>query len=830
MIPLGEIISDLQVVQCSKKIGLLVADSSKDYVDASGRTDEDRQDGLKGKKADEADLKAKRQRDELVVAAFVHKSSLVDKDNNDEKVKSEDLEKQYKVGKDVSCRVVGHHLVEGWVLATTMGSLEEGESIATHSSQITAGQLLDVKIASINNFGLVVQIGEKLKGVCPAMHVSDSTTGQNLNKRFKLGQKLQMRVWEIDGNKILLTNKKSLIECDESICITKPSDATKGLATMGVVSKISELGIQVHFFNLIKGLVPMSVLVKQGVTDPDDAFRVGQIVKCVVLSLTYPNEYKGKQKRKAKPRILLSLDLGMNQESLIDDEVVPSSSSSSDKESSSVCTYVSGSVIKSSSDHVNVRLDDGRLATIDRVHLCDTSKTSSAFIALPHFQPGQRVENSIVLSDGKGGLMLTRKPLLLSAAKSELVHKKSVSDSVESDDICFPSSISHMLPGQMLAGYVFKVESYGVLVRFKNSLTALAPRPNIGDKFTATPVGLFNIGDSVRCLVQRVDLEKDRIVVTLKPALITPSSGSQCYLTSLLRENFVLYSSIKENKSLVIWKDNKIGTVIDATVTAVKDYGVVLLSHDSTTVMLAQGSHAVSSSKIGVKVKVRVLDMDFDKNIMNVSMHKSVLSSAKSKTDEKLVPEIGGIVEGKILLVKEKYLVVSFGKSAMIGYVMIADYHSPYLNTSEYQVNGELILKYIGESTSSGRNNEEDGSHDKEDYPHVSLPIFTLHDENRDGRKKGMIKLQREADEADSTLQDKLMQGNNSKPVPTTEDAEVLRQKLLGSLRVGGKHCWVVKSVHPTHVSFVPEHNDIMDLKVTASAHVSCSIDAFDGK
>ena len=54
----------------------------------------------------------------------------------------------------------------------------------------------------------------------------------------------------------------------------------------------------------------MSVLVKQGVTEPDEAYRVGQVIRCVVISLTFPNEYKGKRPRKALPRILLSLDLG----------------------------------------------------------------------------------------------------------------------------------------------------------------------------------------------------------------------------------------------------------------------------------------------------------------------------------------------------------------------------------------------------------------------------------------------------------------------------------------------------------------------------------------
>ena len=63
-------------MQSNKKIGLLLADSLDDTTieDNEGCVD-----GLSKKKAAEADMKLKRASDERVVAAFVHKSSLVDR-------------------------------------------------------------------------------------------------------------------------------------------------------------------------------------------------------------------------------------------------------------------------------------------------------------------------------------------------------------------------------------------------------------------------------------------------------------------------------------------------------------------------------------------------------------------------------------------------------------------------------------------------------------------------------------------------------------------------------------------------------------------------------
>ena len=58
-----------------------------------------------------------------------------------------------------------------------------------------------------------------------------------------------------------------------------------GQVVTGVISKISTTdGITVHYANKVKALVPMPLLVKQGVLDPLEAYRVGQVVKAVIVS------------------------------------------------------------------------------------------------------------------------------------------------------------------------------------------------------------------------------------------------------------------------------------------------------------------------------------------------------------------------------------------------------------------------------------------------------------------------------------------------------------------------------------------------------------------
>jgi polyribonucleotide nucleotidyltransferase len=114
------------------------------------------------------------------------------------------------------------------------------------------------------------------------------------------------------------------------------------------------------------------------------------------------------------------------------------------------------------------------------------------------------VVNALVLSVSKKILNLTLKPLLLASAKGE--------SGRDVEAISIPDKVADLLPGQVVAGFIFKVETYGVIVKFREALTALVPRPNVADRFVSNPEGLFVVGDSVRCVIQRVDLARERYI------------------------------------------------------------------------------------------------------------------------------------------------------------------------------------------------------------------------------------------------------------------------------------------------------------------------------
>jgi hypothetical protein len=323
---LGSMIEGLTIKYAAKKQGVLLsrgdseahaASSAMDVVTRVGENidDEDEAGGkVKGaarlnKKMVAADAKKRREINESVLGVFIHRSALADLELDDEnsdgddsdddedtdKVKSkkpkakkpkgkkapvlmvseDDLEKQYHVGEEVdSVRVTGYHLVEGFAVATNIGAAMASEIL--HFSEVTVGKVLTVTVAGVRDFGLLVRISAKVQAVCPLMHLSDTglaLTVVQMNKKFRVGQTLKVRVWEVEGSAIIVTYKKRIVDDKEEPILSYDS-ITEGASALGVVSRTSEDGIKINFFNTIKGNIPMSVLVKQGVTDAIDDYRL----------------------------------------------------------------------------------------------------------------------------------------------------------------------------------------------------------------------------------------------------------------------------------------------------------------------------------------------------------------------------------------------------------------------------------------------------------------------------------------------------------------------------------------------------------------------------
>ena len=628
-----------------------------------------------------------------------------------------------------------------------------------HTGQVHVGQVLEVEIVKIAPFGLVVIIGGKVRAICPTIHLSDTSGTQavaQIHKRFKPGQKLTMRVWEVKDDAIIMSNKKSMVQAEDSSIITSIDDAIVGKTALGVVSKISQFGLQIHFFNKVKGDIPMGVLVKQGVTgtvavnmhcpvlscryvvmrywyrnvkvlctvDVEEAYRVGQVVRCVILQKTLPSE----KHKNSKTKLLLGLDLGDTSNILREGSAADSTPSSTVADStiangdsgaaSTLLPVLSGAVIGLEVDRIQVRLSDGSLGVLTMDHVCNSAAFGQIVARSSSFAVGKPIERAVVINssrtDKTNTVDISLKPLFLAAAGvTQPLDEKISSCHVEA--MAMPAKLSELTPGLIVVGYVWKVESYGVLVKFRDGLTALAPRPNVADRFINSPVGLFHVGDAVRCIVQRVDLARDRAIVSFKPQMVPPSAGSSSYLYSFLRDTYsAAMASVEDVSSqhpaVPDWRAYPIGSVVKCTVVAVKDYGTVLMCPDNVTMALCRSTK--TSYTEGVSVDAYVLDIDFKTGALEVTLQSDVVSMAiqlhgkTSKKSSKKAPTggvpllvVGKVVvagdicqAAKIVLIKERYLVTLLA-SGVVCFVMVADYHCPYQDTTSYVVGGEVDVR-----------------------------------------------------------------------------------------------------------------------------------------
>lgn len=712
--------------------------------------------------------------------------------SNEEEVDAIDENKiasVYETGTTIpSVKVLGYHLLENIVIASNLKSVLD--STVSHHKDIKVGQSHTVEITAVRDFGLVCSISNKISAVCPTSHTGDVVIDTKLKKRFKVGQKLKMRVWEASADgAIILTNKKSLVELpDQSVLSSYETSQVDG-HYVGVIGKITTNGLTVRFFNNIHGDVPAVILSQQGVLDLEESYRAGQIIKLVLLKVESKSQGKnGKQFKK----LIFALDLNITES--VRKQLTALLENKTEGDGNKSGSIIGGAVMKVEDNELIVRLDDGKLAKLPKAHVFDSASTAEAvFASKDHpFKAGYRIEKALILSGNDKEVFITTKPLLLFAAQQR------------AEDISIPSGVSGLSPGQMLAGYIAKVENYGVVVRFRNGFTALAPRPSLADKFVNTPIGLFNVGDAIRCVVQRVDLGKERAIVTFKPSMIPPLPSGHHFINSYWQELFLTSShkAAADKKLFPNWKEYKIGQVYQAKLSSVESYGAVFLADDQTTIFVDRAF--TGKLKAGESTKLLILDLDIVNCVFEVKVvDKSLQKSLKSQNNI----ANGETVDVVIETIKDKYLVVS--KGVFIGFVPLADYNNLTPEVVDYKVGATLKVQSLGQQSQTGN-----------EYPHGLVNICVVPQDTTAVRSR-LVKLQKEAADSDEKLHKRLAGDNES-----TADATVVRQKFIESLRVGAAMKWTVESKTATELKLLPEFNELMGLKVQAFVHISaCSND-----
>uniref|UniRef100_A0ABI7VYU6 S1 motif domain-containing protein n=1 Tax=Felis catus TaxID=9685 RepID=A0ABI7VYU6_FELCA len=508
----------------------------------------------------------------------------------------------FKPGNTHKCRIIDYSQMDELALLSLRTSVIEAQYLRYHD--IKPGALVKGTVLTIKPYGMLVKVGEQIRGLVPPIHLADILI-KNPEKKYHIGDEVKCRVLLCDpeAKKLMMTLKKTLIE-SKLPAITCYADAKPGLQTHGFILRVKDYGCIVKFYNDVQGLVPKHELSAEYVPDPERVFYTGQVVKVAVLNC-----------EPSKERMLLSFKL------LGDPKREHTGHSQKKRRAVSVGQLVDVKVLEKTKDGLEVAvLPHNVPAFLPIPHLSD--HVANGPLLYHWLQAGDILHRVLCLSQSEGHVLLCRKPALVSTVEG-------------GQD---PKSFSEIHPGMLLIGFVKSIKDYGVFVQFPSGLSGLAPKAIMSDKFVTSTSDHFVEGQTVVAKVTNVDEEKQRMLLSLRL--------SDCGLGDLATTSLLLLSQCLEERqgvrSLMSSRDSVLiqtlaemipGMVLDLEVQEVLEDGSVVFSEGPVPGLVLRASRyhrAGQEVEPGQKKKAVILNIDMLKLEVHVSLcHDLVNRKAK---------------------------------------------------------------------------------------------------------------------------------------------------------------------------------------------------------
>jgi len=310
----GTVIEDCTVVRVDPGIGALLAlpekydrdsDSTYDYLPKSVKKSCDLFRNPEFEKACQ------------VRRVYVHISKAID-EAGDSISTAATFNKEFAPSTKHSVRILSTtHWMEGMAAGGCAPSILEAH-VLTHDDLVPGKVYKQVPVCAQTPGGnIMVQLGgqgrqnknkksasasqnkSSVRGLIPTTQLFDtldssgagaSTFRQRIiQTKFAVNAKVDVRVLWVDPvrRKCLLTAKKTMVQADDSQIITNFADIKIGQVAVGCVSKVDGQGLSVTLFNKVYGRVPARSLASElGVENPQENYKVGDVVTCRVVKLT----------------------------------------------------------------------------------------------------------------------------------------------------------------------------------------------------------------------------------------------------------------------------------------------------------------------------------------------------------------------------------------------------------------------------------------------------------------------------------------------------------------------------------------------------------------
>lgn len=361
----------------------------------------------------------------------------------------------YKIGSIHRGRLIGYNSLDGVYLVSLEPSILEQPFLRIEDltiGEVVKGKVEKIVINASGIGGILVNLAEGISGLVPVTHMSDVQL-QHPEKKFKEGMTVTARVLSTEPGKrqVRLTLKKSLVNSEATLFLSY-NDIKVGMQSPGTIVNIIPAGAVVQFYGTIRGFLPVSEMSEAYIQDPNQHFRVGQVVNVHVLKVD----------SEAEKLIVSCKDpsvFGLAQQNAM--------------KKLKVGEIVSALVTEKSNDDISVELQGlGLRATLPVGHLTDGS-SSKNLSAMKKIRVGQTLTDLVVIEklEQKRLVVLTNKPSLLKDARDHMLLR----------------SFDDVKENKIVHGFVKNVSLIGVFVQFGGGLTGLLPKNKLTEEAIRLP-------------------------------------------------------------------------------------------------------------------------------------------------------------------------------------------------------------------------------------------------------------------------------------------------------------------------------------------------------
>jgi ribosomal protein S1 len=191
------------------------------------------------------------------------------------------------VGQTLSCKVLNFDAQQGKLIFSEKAA---GDVLQEKKLQnIKENDTLEGTITGIVDFGIFVRLGEGEEALEGLVHISEIAWGRvsDIAALYKVGDTVKVLVVSTADNRVSLSMKRLLPDpWQEAASKYKVGDTVKGQVT-----RITPFGVFVRLDNEIDGLVHISEIANERITDPGTILHMGEDFDFKIISID-PNQHR----------------------------------------------------------------------------------------------------------------------------------------------------------------------------------------------------------------------------------------------------------------------------------------------------------------------------------------------------------------------------------------------------------------------------------------------------------------------------------------------------------------------------------------------------------